>query len=432
MRVSKKLLVAACLLLVMILGIPIVQPVSLQTMPVEAAAKVKLNKKKATIYVGKSVQLKIKGTKSKVKWTSNKKSVAKVNFKGKVTGKKAGKAVITAKVDKKKYKCTVTVQNNVSKPQTIEATSITLSQSVIQLNEGQTAKITAKVFPDNATNKVVLWSSSDMKIATVNNGVIRGIKAGIAIITAKIGNIKQLCVVTVKIPVIQIKDLVVDKEYKVRMGNKKTINVSYLPLNANEKFVPVFTSSDTSVVTVSKTGELTPVKIGKTSVEVKYEKIRKIINIIVLESKEELLKNENERYEAELKELYDTYSQYLNMVDVEIEAVRESYGYYYGTEYEYQTELEDLNNQISTIQKRIAAYSGDSSQEAKAIVQKLKASLSSYESELKELERRWSGKTRIDSLDELADSYVEEYNESIEIAKNKHTEIINDINADIE
>ncbi|MCR5837516.1 MAG: Ig-like domain-containing protein [Lachnospiraceae bacterium] len=78
---------------------------------VEAAkAKAKLNKKKATIYVGKTVKLKVKNVKGKVKWKSSNKKVAKVSKKGLVKGIKPGKATITAKVGKKKYKCKVRVK----------------------------------------------------------------------------------------------------------------------------------------------------------------------------------------------------------------------------------------------------------------------------------------------------------------------------------
>lgn len=67
MRAMKKLLSIMCLSIVLTLGMPIIMPFTDVITTVEAATKVKLNKTKATIYVGKSVQLKIKGTKSKVK-----------------------------------------------------------------------------------------------------------------------------------------------------------------------------------------------------------------------------------------------------------------------------------------------------------------------------------------------------------------------------
>lgn len=68
-----------------------------------------LSKKKASIEVGKSITLKVKNNKKKVKWTSSKKKVAIVTKKGKVTAKKAGKTKITAKFGKKKLVCKVTV-----------------------------------------------------------------------------------------------------------------------------------------------------------------------------------------------------------------------------------------------------------------------------------------------------------------------------------
>ena len=81
------------------------------------AAKMKLNRSSATITVGKKVTLKVRGTKKKVKWSSNKKTIATVTRKGKVTAQKPGTAVITAKIGKKKYKCKVKVwQKTTKKP----------------------------------------------------------------------------------------------------------------------------------------------------------------------------------------------------------------------------------------------------------------------------------------------------------------------------
>ena len=80
--------------------------------PQQAAAKsnLRLNHKKVTLKVGKSVKLKVKGTKKKVTWKTSKKKIAKVSKKGKVTAKKAGKAKITARVSGKKLVCKVTVK----------------------------------------------------------------------------------------------------------------------------------------------------------------------------------------------------------------------------------------------------------------------------------------------------------------------------------
>lgn len=77
----------------------------------EAKSALRLNRKKATLNVGASLRLKVKGTKKKVKWTTSKKKVAAVSQKGKVTGKKAGTAKITARVAGKKLVCKVTVRS---------------------------------------------------------------------------------------------------------------------------------------------------------------------------------------------------------------------------------------------------------------------------------------------------------------------------------
>ena len=70
----------------------------------------KLNKKKLCLTVGQSAQLKVKGTRKTIKWSSSNKAVAVVSNNGKVTAKKAGKAVITAKIGKTRKTCRVTVK----------------------------------------------------------------------------------------------------------------------------------------------------------------------------------------------------------------------------------------------------------------------------------------------------------------------------------
>jgi hypothetical protein len=76
----------------------------------EAATAIKLNKTKLSLTVGDSAKLTISGTKSKITWTTSKKTVVTVDKTGKVTAVRAGSATITATVNKKKYSCKVTVK----------------------------------------------------------------------------------------------------------------------------------------------------------------------------------------------------------------------------------------------------------------------------------------------------------------------------------
>lgn len=100
MKINKRILsIITILLLIVCMAVP-------------ASAAGKISKKKATLKVGQSLQLKITGTKGKVKWTSSKKSVATVSSRGLVKAKKKGSATITAKIGKKKYICKITVKKS--------------------------------------------------------------------------------------------------------------------------------------------------------------------------------------------------------------------------------------------------------------------------------------------------------------------------------
>lgn len=89
---------------------PYTTPVTPPTEPTsKPEPKVEISNKKATLVIGQRKKLKLKNAKGKIKWSSNKKKIAKVNSKGVVTAKASGKAVITAKNKGKKYKCAIRV-----------------------------------------------------------------------------------------------------------------------------------------------------------------------------------------------------------------------------------------------------------------------------------------------------------------------------------
>lgn len=87
-------------------------------------SKVRLNYRKYTMKPGKTLKLRVKGTKKKVTWSSNRKKVAVVSKKGMVKAVKTGKATITAKVGRNKYRCKIVVaekKNNTSKTAGVSA-----------------------------------------------------------------------------------------------------------------------------------------------------------------------------------------------------------------------------------------------------------------------------------------------------------------------
>ena len=133
-----------------------------------------------------------------VSWTSSATAIATVDNTGKVTAVSAGTATITVKTADggKTATCAVTVTTKV-----IPVTGISIEEgATAEVEEGKTVTLTAKVQPDNATDKAVTWTSSNKAIATVADGVVTGVAAGQAVITAKAGDKEATCTVTVKRP----------------------------------------------------------------------------------------------------------------------------------------------------------------------------------------------------------------------------------------
>lgn len=148
---------------------------------VNASEKITLNKESLTLYVGGSYTLKITGTTKQVKWSSSKKKIASVNSTGKVNAKKAGMTKVTAKVGKKKFTCTVQVNNP----------CLNKKSATITIGKNLTLKLKG--------TKAQKWISSNSSIATVNqSGKVTAKKVGNATITVTGANKKKYkCKITV-------------------------------------------------------------------------------------------------------------------------------------------------------------------------------------------------------------------------------------------
>ncbi len=148
-------------------------------------------------------------------------------------------------------------------------TGVTLDKTQITLEEGSFDTLTATVAPSDATNKAVTWSSSDTSVATVSGGVVVAKKAGDAQITVKTndGGKTAVCKVTVtekKQETVSVTGVTLNRaDFSLEQGMSEQIKVTVEPSNATNQRV-TWSSSDTSVATVSDDGIVTAVKPGTT------------------------------------------------------------------------------------------------------------------------------------------------------------------------
>ena len=126
-------------------------------------------------------------------WSSSNEAVATVNPDGKVTAVAVGEAVITVKAGEVSATCAVTVV-----PTLVE--SITLHPTEWSGAPGESFTIIATIAPENATDKTLVWTSSDATVASVDSeGRVEVLRNGTCTITASTTDGSALsaeCVIT--------------------------------------------------------------------------------------------------------------------------------------------------------------------------------------------------------------------------------------------
>ncbi len=135
----------------------------------------------------------------------------------------------------------------------IPATGIILKPNYVSINVGNKNTIVATLEPTNSTDKIT-WSSSNASVATVNGGVVTGVKAGNVTITAKTGSGKTATATVVvaasssaNIPVTSVT--VTPASASIAVGNSAKFSASIAPANATERTV-TWSSEDSSIATV--------------------------------------------------------------------------------------------------------------------------------------------------------------------------------------
>ena len=142
-------------------------------LPIEATS-LTLNKTEEIMNIGETISLEAKiepenTTHKDVKWESNNPNIVSVRndevFGGKavVTALQEGEAIITASVDSITVTCKITVN-----PTKLEGISFDQTEKTVK--EGESFVLTPVFTPENASNKKVIWTSSNQSIATVDQG----------------------------------------------------------------------------------------------------------------------------------------------------------------------------------------------------------------------------------------------------------------------
>ena len=221
-----------------------------------------------SICLGQTQQLQVNfepaGVKDKrVKWESGDEKIATVSDNGLVTTNSVGKVTITATTVSGNKKASAEIE---VKP--VSVTGITIKTDKKEIKIGETAQLKAEIQPDNATNQKVTWSTSDEKIATVDEkGLVTAIAAGQVTITATSeDNKSKQDFVVIIVPEIDVTGVIVSPlECSIKPDEKVELTSTIVPDNATNKKIS-WSSSDSSVAVVSQAGVVTAVREGTVNI----------------------------------------------------------------------------------------------------------------------------------------------------------------------
>ena len=200
-----------------------------------------------------------------LQWSSDSAS-AKVEKTGKytarVTGVSNGNAKITVSTGNGyKAECIVTVETKII--------GITVSPNETEVEVGSTVTLTATKKPSIGSTEGLVWSSSNNRVAKVNNdGVVTGIAQGTVTITIKSSS--GLVKTKAKVTVVQSPTGITLDKNKVVLdmsGTKTTkLNATIQPSNANRNTGITWNSSNTGVAIVDQSGNVTAKANGTTTI----------------------------------------------------------------------------------------------------------------------------------------------------------------------
>lgn len=204
---------------------------------------------------------------STVTWASDNAAVATVDGNGVVTGVGAGTATITATATVTSDSGTTTATDTcvVTVTAPAQEIAVTVNPTTAEVEVDKTVPLSATVTGTEITT--VTWTSSDETVAKVDaNGVVTGVKAGTATITAtstKDTNKKATCAVTVKESSTALSVSLDKTIAEVEIGKDITLKATTEPA---EGVTVTWASDKTAVATVDTNGKVTGVTAGEATI----------------------------------------------------------------------------------------------------------------------------------------------------------------------
>lgn len=222
-----------------------------------------------SLSVGSSVQLEAAVSPEDyichISWKSSDTSVLRVLSNGKVVAVGQGEAVITASIGEATSSVTITVTGE--QPGESGLTGVSLDCYTLTLYAGEEAEqLTATLKPEG-TEATIRWTSSNQTAATVSqDGKVTPLAAGVTVVTAAAGDYRASCIVTVQPKRVRVTGIRFDEPtHTLMMGSTVTLQPIIAPDDATVKNL-TWVSSDEQTATVSRTGIVTALSVGETTI----------------------------------------------------------------------------------------------------------------------------------------------------------------------
>ena len=237
------------------------------------------------LYIGETFQINVRiypenATDQFVEWSTSDPNVITVTQSGLVEAVGAGHAVVYARCGEYNLPWEIDVYP-------VLASNIQLNTYDLQLNIGEEFQLEARVYPENTTDKSIVWISEDPTVAIVSdNGLVKALKGGKTIISAFCGTIFASIEITVMESEIKVEDLTLNYTSAIlKVGENLRLIATVSPDNATDKSI-TWDSSNPEVATVSSDGLVNALMVGTATITATCSNFVSYAYITVIESDE--------------------------------------------------------------------------------------------------------------------------------------------------